>query len=77
VHPGPDIADRVWHIGFVPIPEVDAHSLDHLVGAHQQRRRHLDAKRLGGLQVHQKLGSLQLSTFATQSVKSGPDRHGI
>src|SRR5262245_56625619 len=29
--------------------------LDHLVGAGEQRWRHLDAERLGGLEVHQKL----------------------
>src|SRR5258707_9884239 len=32
-------------------PACLAHSFDHLVGPHQQRRRHVEAERLGGLEV--------------------------
>src|SRR4051794_32826789 len=33
-----------------------AHSFDHLVGAQQERCRHLNAERLGGLEIDRQLG---------------------
>jgi hypothetical protein len=44
-----------WNVRSVPIaidaPQQAAPLFDHLVGAGKQRRRHGEAKRLGGLEV--------------------------
>src|SRR5262249_26794012 len=47
-------AGRLRHVRFVPIADITA-SLDHLVGAGKERRRHIEAERLGGSQVNEKL----------------------
>jgi len=53
--PKADIAERAWHVRFVPIPDKVQCSkvclLDHLVGDREQRRGDCDAKCLGGLEV--------------------------
>ena len=53
VHPTTDIAQRSRHVGFVPpIAAVGRPLLYHLVGALLDGQRHVDAKGLGGLEVH-------------------------
>ena len=47
-----DIARRGRHVGFVPIAAVGRPLLYHLVGALLDGQRHVDAKGLGGLEVH-------------------------
>jgi hypothetical protein len=51
--PTTDIAQRSRHVGFVPpIAAVGQPLLYHLVGALLDGQRHVDAKGLGGLEVH-------------------------
>jgi hypothetical protein len=48
--PKADIGERGWDVRFVPKADFDR-SLDHLVGAGEQRRWHGKAERLGGFEV--------------------------
>ena len=42
---------RTSHVRFVPIADIAPLLLDHLVRAGEQRGRHGEAKRLGGLEI--------------------------
>ena len=52
VPPGADIARLSRHVRKVPIAAVGQTLLYHLVGALLDGQRHVDAKGLGGLEVH-------------------------
>src|SRR6516164_3390753 len=51
--PGDSSKTPAWHSDAARGPSTP--SFDHLVGAREQRRRHLDAERPGGLQIDDKL----------------------
>src|SRR6266498_2834775 len=51
--PGDSPKTPAWHVDAARGPSTP--SFDHLVGAREQRGRHLEGKRLGGLEVEHRL----------------------
>ena len=54
-----DIRQRGWHVGSVPGADIGS-LFDHLVGELLKVHRHLDAERLGGLEVDYQLEARRL-----------------
>jgi ABC transporter substrate binding protein len=60
VPPKAEVDPRSCHVAEMPIPEVRPDLLDHLIGAAEQRERHGEAERPGGLQINDQLGFRRL-----------------
>jgi hypothetical protein len=58
--PKADLTADIVDVSQVPLADISAASLDHLVGGYEQAGWHCEAKRLGGLEIdHEfKLGGL-------------------
>src|SRR5262245_41454387 len=72
-----DIARYYRPVRFVPIADIGLRLFDHLVGASEQRGRHLDAEHAGGLHVENKLELAGLLDRQVVRLRTLEDATGI